>query len=153
DREIRASLGSSTQSGHWLRLAQALEGHRPAGATGIGPVWQRLAQVIPRRSLVVLLSDAFAPLDEILLALPRLRHARNEVLLLQILAPEEIEFPFRRGARFRGLEDGRELPIDPLRLRDDYLEAFRRFQDELTTQAARMHVDHQVFRTDRPVEE
>lgn len=152
DQEVRTALPPSTQSGHWLRLAKALHEHRPGGETGLGRVWQRLAERIPRRSLIVLLSDAFAPIEDVLHALRRLRHARNEVILLQILAPEEIEFPFRRGARFRGLEDGRELPIDPLRVRNDYLQAFARFQEELASHAARMHVDHQLLRTDRPVE-
>src|SRR5438132_146486 len=39
DREVRTALPPSTQSGHWLRLANALETHRPGGDTALGTVW------------------------------------------------------------------------------------------------------------------
>ena len=45
---------------------------------------------------------------------------------MQVLAPEEEEFPFRRPARFRNLENlDRALRIDPRRSRNAYLERFR----------------------------
>jgi uncharacterized protein (DUF58 family) len=153
DHEVRAALPPSTQTGQWLRLARSLEDHRPAGESSLGPFWQRLAERIPRRSMVVLISDAFAPLPEVLLGLRRFRHARHEVLLLQVVAPEEIDFPFRRGTRFRGLEDGRQITIDPQRFRADYRRAFDEFIERLRHEAGRMGVDHYLLRTDRPVAE
>ena len=43
-----------------------------------------------------------------------LRHRRHEVLLLHVIAPEEEDFPFKRPARFRNLEDrGHTLRVDP----------------------------------------
>jgi uncharacterized protein (DUF58 family) len=172
DHDVRTALPPSTQTGQWLRLAKSLEDHRPAtwgghsclpnetvsdsagrNACPTGPLWQRLAERIPRRSMVILVSDAFAPLPELLLGLRRFRHARHEVLLLQVVAPEEADFPFRHGTRFRSLEDGRQITIDPQRFRADYRRAFDEFIEKLRHESGRMGVDHYLLRTDRPVAE
>lgn len=151
--EIGASLPPSTRKGHWLRLADALEAHRPAGEAPLGALWRRAAETMPRRGLVVLVTDAFSPLDDLVEGLRRLRHARHETLLLQVLAPEEIEFPFRTGTRFKSLESDERIAVDPNRIRDEYLEAFGAFQERLAREALGIGVDVCKMRTDRPAAE
>ena len=48
------------------------------------------------------------------------------MLLFHILAPEEIEFPFKKWTQFRNLEvAGHKLLVDPQRLRKEYLQNFQ----------------------------
>ena len=69
------------------------------------------------------------------------------------LAPEEIEFPFRKWTQFRNLEVvGHKLLVDPQRLRKEYRKNFENFCKELREQAGKAHVDYHMLRTDEPVE-
>ena len=67
-----------------------------------------------RRGMVIILSDCFDQIDPLMKALQHLRHRKHEVLLLHVLAPEEIEFPFKRLTQFRNLESREQkLLVDP----------------------------------------
>ena len=95
----------------------------------LAPVWERIGA----RDLVIVLSDLF---DEGAVALAeRLAQARREVLTIQLLTVEELEFPFDGGYLFRDPETGTELLGDGVALRADFL---RRFADARTALDARL---------------
>src|SRR5438128_5669585 len=96
DQQVRATLPPHAGSKQLLRILQTLEATRPGGETGLAPLWHELANRVSRRGMIVILSDCFDKLPELMLALRDLRHRRHDVLLLHVLAAEEIEFPFRR---------------------------------------------------------
>jgi hypothetical protein len=82
-----------------------------------------------------------------------LRHRLHDVLLLHILAPDEIEFSFRRMTQFRNLEHtGQKVLLDAAQLRQEYLKNFQTFCEGLRTGARDMQIDYHQMRTDEPVE-
>jgi hypothetical protein len=86
-------------------------------------------------------------------ALRHFRFRRHEVLLFHILAPEELDFPFKKWTQFRDLEvRDHKLLVDPQTLRKEYLKNFNAFCKELREQAGRMQIDYHMMRTDEPVE-
>jgi hypothetical protein len=86
-------------------------------------------------------------------ALRSLRHRGQEILLLHVLAPDEIEFPFDRVSQFRSLEQAADQRlIDPRQVRAEYLRNFESFCRELRTQTAGMQIDYHLLRTDEPVD-
>jgi hypothetical protein len=85
-----------------------------------------------RRGLFVLFSDCFGDLDALTKALKVLRARGHDVLVFQILAPEEIHFNFRHWSSFQSLEEaGVKLNLDPAAVRDEYLSRMRTFLDKL----------------------
>ncbi len=81
-----------------------------------------------RRGLFILFSDCFSDIDELATALKIVRARGHDVLVFQVLAPEEIEFDFRRWSSFRSLENsGVRLDLDPAAVRDEYLRRMRAF--------------------------
>src|SRR5438874_1272361 len=97
DTRIRQIIPPRATAKHLLRVLQALEQTRPGGETALAPLWHELAgHQIRRRGLVVILSDCYDDQDRLLMALKHFRHRKHEVILFHVLAPEEIEFPFRR---------------------------------------------------------
>ncbi|MGE3819239.1 MAG: DUF58 domain-containing protein [Isosphaeraceae bacterium] len=138
---------------HFAVICQALERAEPAGEAPLSGVLHTLAERARRRGLVVVLSDGFDDLDALTNALRHLRHRRHEVLFLQVLAPEEEEFPFRRPGRFRSLERaGFALRVDPVALRSAYLERFRAFCEGLKERLRGMGADYHRASTARSVE-
>jgi len=153
DDQPRHTLPPHAGSKQLPRILQMLETAKPGRETSLASIWHELAERVTRRGLVVILSDCFDQLPPLLLALRNLCHRRHDVILFHILAPEEIDFPFRRMSEFRSLETpGQKLLLDPAQLRQEYLRNFAAFCQELRTKAADMRVDYHLLRTDEPVE-
>ena len=154
DTRLRQMVPAKASSKHLLRIIRTLEETRPGGETELAPIWHDLAgHQLRRRGLVVILSDCFDDVDRLVKALQHFRHKRHEVLLFHILAPEEIEFPFRRMTKFQNLEvAGHKLLVDPNRLRNEYLKNFREFCVKLKEKAGGMRIDYHLLRTDDPVD-
>ncbi len=116
-------------------------------------MWHQIADQLKRRGLVIILSDCFDQAADLLRALQHLRHRRHEVVLFHILAPEEIEFPYKKWTQFRNLEvTGHKLLVDPQRLRKEYLTNFERFCKELRDTCGKTQVDYHLLRTDEPAD-
>jgi uncharacterized protein (DUF58 family) len=153
DTKLRKVIKPKVASKHLLQLIGALEEAKPGGETSLAPLWHTIAGQVKQRSLIVILSDCFEQIDPLLRALQHFRHARHEVMLFHILAPEEIEFPFKKWTQFRNLELGsHKMLVDPQRLRKEYLKNFEAFCKDLREACGRAQVDYHLMRTDQPVE-
>jgi hypothetical protein len=70
-----------------------------------------------------------------------------------VLAPEEIEFPFKKWTQFRNLEiAGHRLLVDPNQLRKHYKQNFETFCRDLRNACGQCQVDYHLLRTDEPVD-
>ena len=153
DTQVRRLIKPRATSKHLLQVLQALEQSQPGGETALAPLWHQVAEQLKQRGLVIILSDCFEKVDALLRALQHLRHKRHEVLLFHVLAPEEMEFPFKKWTQFRNLEArDQKLLVDPLRLRKQYQENFTAFCKQLREQVGQMQIDYHPMRTDEPVE-
>jgi uncharacterized protein (DUF58 family) len=153
DTRLRSMLPPHANAKHLLQLLRSLEDTQPGGETALAPLWHQLAEKVRQRSLLILLSDCFDEVAALQRALQHFRHRRHEVILFHILAPEEIEFPFKKWTQFRSLEtSGQRLLVDPQRLRKHYRERFDQFCQELRQAAGKAQVDYHLLRTDEPVD-
>lgn len=154
DTKITNIVPPKTSSKHLLNILRTLEGVAPGGETALAPIWHNLAgQHLKRRGMVFILSDCFDNVDELARAMQHLRHRHHDVLLFHILAPEEVEFPFRNPTKFRNLEiAGQEIVADARRLREEYLKNFEAFRANLKRKADDLMIDYIMLRTDDPVD-
>lgn len=154
DTKPRAYIPPKTSSKHLLTLLKKLEETKTGGETSLGEVWDQIAgQHLKRRGLVILLSDCFDQVSSLSRALRHLRYGHHEVILFHILAPEELEFPFKNPTKFKNLEvRGHELTVDARRLREEYLKSFEEWRTQLRRTAEDLHIDYQLLRTDQPVD-
>lgn len=153
DTQVRTMLPPRASSKHLLYLLDALEKTTPGGETSMGPIWHELAGQIKRRGMVIILSDCFDRIELLLRALRHFRFKRHEVILFHILAPEEIEFPFKKWTQFRNLEvRDHKLLVDPQRLRKEYLQNFNAFCTQLKDKVGQMQIDYHQMRTDEPID-
>ena len=95
----------------------------------------QIRSVIPRmrrRGLFVLFSDCFGDLDELATSLRVVRAHGHDVVVMHVLAPEEIHFDFRHWSTFQSLESsGVRMSLDPAAIRDGYLRKMRAFLERL----------------------
>jgi uncharacterized protein (DUF58 family) len=154
-----AVLNESEQ--HWLpphagtqqlsRIVDVLERATPQGASDIGASMRAIADRLERRALVIVLSDLFTPSKSIRQGLARLRHDRHEVIAMRILNRNELEFPFRRFARFRGMEGETSILTETTLARQVYQQNFRRHEHELKDAFHSLGSELATFTTEKPL--
>ncbi len=153
DSKIRDQLKASSNRDVFRQMAHVLEQTTPGDDTSLGAVVEKVLPTFKRRSLVILISDCFDSLQALEAAFQRCRHARHELVVFQIAAPEEIEFPFERPTQFRNLENvDHRLLVDPARLRKEYLRQYGEFSEGLKKICGSMAIDHRVVKTSDPLQ-
>lgn len=151
DTKVRDRFDPSANAQNFQRLTKMLEARRTGGETSLASVFEQILPSIKRRSLIVILSDCFDRIAPLATALKLFRHARHEVILFHIVAPEEEEFPFSRPTLFRNLEvPGHRKLVDPHQLRTHYLQQYREFCEELVRCCRTVGVDYQKLLTSEP---
>jgi hypothetical protein len=117
DNEIRANVAPSSNASHLRSLLQVMEDVHPVAKTATGPIFHELAERFRKRGVVLILSDLFDEVGSLMAGLKHFAHRRHDVILLHVLDPAELEFPFRSPTMFHGLEQYPELLADPRSLR------------------------------------
>lgn len=132
----------------FVRLLEA----RSSGREGsLAKVLAEMLPTLKRRSLVWLMTDGFDDPTALGAALKLFRGAGHDLVFLQIAAPEEETFPFRRPTLFRNLEQLAEhRPVDPLQVRQSYLDRYRAFCESLKRDCAAAGIDHVKLVTNEP---
>jgi uncharacterized protein (DUF58 family) len=152
DSAVRERVPPSTSAAVLSWLGEAMERTRPASKTGLGQVLASIAESIPRRGLVILISDLFAPREEIAAGLEGIALRGHDLMVFHVLEETELSFPFEGNTLFKGLEDYPEVTADPRSLRDAYLEAAGKFLDEVERICSGLGIDYRLTHTAEPLE-
>ena len=144
DEKIRAEAPISQSRSHLQDLVGVLAQQSGKDATDIGEVLGRVSDRLKRRCLIVLLTDLFDDKDGLVHGLRRLRHAGHDVLVLHVMDPDELNFPFTRMTLFEGLEEYPDQLADPEAVREAYLVEIREFMRELRRDFRNSGIQYQL---------
>jgi len=137
------------RANHLARVLNVLASVDAAGESALDEVLNELCGRLKRRGLVVLLSDCFGDVAKLKHVLEQFRLRGHDVLIFQILAPEELTFPFTREAAFQDLESPRRMQVNPNAVRKQYLQEFQTFMDDLRQAVADIGGDLVTISTDQ----
>jgi len=133
------------------RLVDLLERAAPRGESSIATAMHEAAERLGRRSLVIVISDLFAPIAALREGLAHLRHDRHEVLVLRVLDSDELTFPFKNWSRFRGLEGERPQLCESAMIRKTYLRNFADHTRSIDESLRSIRIESHTFVTDQPL--
>ena len=133
------------------RVIDQLERTDPRGQSNLPQAVQEVADRLGRRALVIIVSDLFTPIQQVREAFARLNYERHETIVIQVIDPDEQQFPFRNWSRFRGLEGEPAMLAEPAMVRKAYLENFRHHQQQLAESYRAMRIEQHQYTTDRPL--
>lgn len=150
DTGIAANLPPRQGSMHLAALMEQLEQARPGGETSLADVLDGIAERIPRRSLVIVLSDLFDDAERVVQALKHFRHRKHEVIVFHVLDPAERTFPFEDISAIEDMETGRVVHSDPQAFRRAYLQSLQRFLTVVRTGCGEAAMDYVVAETNAP---
>lgn len=162
DERVHTLINPRSTATHLRLLLGTLE-HligRPAASerTAAASVLASVAERIARRSLVVVITDLFENIgqhDELLRALRHLRYRGHEVLVFHTLETQtERRFRFPDvPMRFRDLETGEEITLQPAQLRENYTEAARAFSEGFRRRCLEQQIDFVEVDTSAPYDD
>jgi uncharacterized protein (DUF58 family) len=127
--EIRTLVSRASARGQWRRIVTTLSGQPVEESTNIAKVADQVISKVTNRALFILISDLFDDREAIRQALARFKHRGHDVIILNTLDRQEMEFDFTQPAPFEGLEAEGRLRIDPRALRQGYLDVLRAHLD------------------------
>ena len=112
----------------------------------------KIAEIINRRSILVVISDLYEEPAEVANALSLLRHNGNDVIVFHVLDKAETEFPFEDPANFLDVESGDKIPVVPETLREQYLALMNEHLTELNERLVRNGIDYCRLDTSLPLD-
>ncbi len=112
----------------------------------------KVAEMMRRRSILVLISDLYEDPDTVVRALSKLRHKGNDIIVFHVLDPAEIDFPFDEAAHFEDLESGERIPVVPETLGDQYRALMNEHMATLSDRLIANGIDYCRFVTSKPLD-
>jgi uncharacterized protein (DUF58 family) len=110
DDGVRSMVPPRARRGQWRRLIASLDEGGAGRASSAPEALEQAARLVPRRGLVVLVSDLLMEPARVELAIRSLRAAGHDVAVMHVMDPAERELPPSGDAVFVDPESGVELP-------------------------------------------
>jgi uncharacterized protein (DUF58 family) len=126
-------LPARNRHGHLRQLMLALEREPEGRETNLGEPLKCVAELARKRGLIVLISDLLAPVIELERNLGRLTAAGHEVVIFQILDPNELAFDFTAATLFQDIESEKDFYLDPAAVRSEYQSRLQSHTDGVET--------------------
>jgi len=147
DESIRSVVPTRSKRNHLQAVIESLHNSTPRDKTNLLKILQSVAESQPRRGMMVLISDMFTDLPNLIKGLRLLRQRGHDVLVLHVMDDDELDFPFSGATRFEGMETAEAINCNPRALREGYIEAVDEFLNEVRRKCAGHTIDYALVRT------
>ncbi len=153
DHAIRDQVPAASSPAQLQSLIELIERQRPDHTTDMKMLPAQLADRLRHRGLIILISDLLADADEIVSGLQQLRRGRQDLIVLQVLDDDELNFPFENNTLFEGLEaPDLRLLADPQSLRAAYLRIVGDFVTRVRASCVNNRIDYRLISTRDPLD-
>ncbi len=153
DERPRTFLAPCAQKAHLWNIIEVLENLQPKGSTSVTAALSQIAERFSGRGLIVLLSDCLDFKGQFTSMARILRKQRQRMVVIQVLDPDELTFPFQELCLFESMENEGEIEADPRGMKQQYLLEMKRFCDDLRLELEDGGVDFAQVQTDWPIEQ
>jgi len=151
DETVREHRPSSSRPGHVQSVLHAIDRAEPGTGTQYGAPFERFHEYQKGRGLVTMISDFYFDPDAMLEAIQPLAYQGQDVLLLQVLDPQELEPRLRESALMEDMETKERMEVSPSFMHARYRERIRAHIDALEKSAMRAGADYFFCDTSRPL--
>jgi uncharacterized protein (DUF58 family) len=150
--KIRMRVPIRSKRNHIHSVIDSLDTQSPSDKTDMYAVMREIAETVPRRGMIMLISDLLGDIEGTIKGLKLLRQRGHDVLVFHVLDDDELDFEFNGAVRFDGLESDDFLNCNPRALREGYLTALNEFLTNIRRQCASNAVDYALIRTSDPLD-
>ena len=147
DERIVEMVPASARPGHLRALLVALDRLKPGARTDVSKPLHELAESLSKRGMVVLISDLLDNPDAVIRGVKHFQYHGTDVIVFQVLDPDEIDFPFERTSRFEDLETSEEVMAAPGLVRQHYVAQMGGLINRYRRELGSSGIDYQLMRT------
>ena len=137
---------------HLSIVLQTIARATPNGQGTLDAPLRQIAEHARRRQIVIIISDLYDEPERVVRAVARLRNRGNDLIVLQVLDPAELDLPFDDAANFEDMETGEAIPVVPSLLRDQYRTLMREHTATLARLMREERIDYALFNTSQPLD-
>lgn len=153
DDDVQEYLPRSDNQDNLFKIMNRLASFEPTRETKIANVLHGMANQIRRKGIVIVISDFFDDEETMIEGIQHLRFSGHEVIVMQVLDPYEIDFPFTGMVQFEGLENIPRIQTRPSQIKKTYHREFEAFRQRLRDACDRNQCHFVEARTDQPLDE
>jgi uncharacterized protein (DUF58 family) len=147
DETVNSFIPPGSKTSHLTSMIAELAKAKPSGKTDGGASFERVAEIVRSRGIVMIFSDLMCDDAALRRGLRALRFRGHDVVLFHVLDPAEVGFDFDDAMILEDLEDGRELTVDPNGIRAHYRQLVESYREELRRDCASMRIDYVPLET------
>jgi uncharacterized protein (DUF58 family) len=143
---------SLSRTGHLRTVLGVIERLQAKQGTAISDQLHRVAELLNRRGIIILISDLYDDPQKITEGLEHLRFLGNEVIVFHLLDRREIDFDFNEPVVLEDCETEEQLHVQPETLRDEYLRIINAHIATIREGASGNRVDYELLKTSEPLD-
>lgn len=153
DSEMRDYAPRTDSKANIHSIMSRLAAFQGQKSTHIASVLHDIARQVRRKGIVILISDCLDDEQRTLEGIQHLRFVGHEVILLHLLDPYELDFPFQGLVEFQGLESTGVLQTRPADIRKSYQNELKAFLTRLREGCERNQCHYLQVNTQHPLDE
>ncbi len=151
DKIQRMLPPKSSQSYLQIILKELKDIEAGQSETAVSETLHVMAEKINRRGLIILLTEfLYEEPEKILQGLKHFRHYGHEMLVFNILDPNDRLFNFSDDATFVDMESGEKIKTQPYFLQERYRTRVNEFYEQLQRESLNFGIDFQNIMTTEP---
>lgn len=151
--EILDYLAARFRPGHMGRIIASLDRNTEGKETDLRKPLSQLARTVNRRGLVVLISDMLADVESLKDNLGYLKSRGHDILVLRVLDPAEVDYPFENANMVRDMESGRDIYVEPAEARQRYQQNFAAHEAQIEETCQKLGAEYSRMLTSSPIED
>lgn len=145
---VPAKLGAK----HFHQILVELSRPATGKGTDIEAPLRQVTSLVPRRGLVILMSDLLASPAMLKTQFAALRARGHEVVLLRTIDPAELDFGLSEPAMVVDAETGRQIYVDPAAAKSKYTQRFNEHRRSIESICESTGVGYYELLTDKPLD-
>lgn len=153
DEDVRDHRPPSSRPGHLQGVLHAIDRAEPGTGTDLTVPIERFREFEKGRGLVAVISDFYCDPESLLQGVRPLAYQGQDVVLFQLLDPEELRPELRESALLEDMESGDTIEVSPSFMRARYREKIDAHISELKHQATGAGADHVLVDVTHPLDE
>jgi len=151
--ETFLDIPARRNAAHLGNIFDGLGKLKSKGETALVPALHALAERIPQRGLVLIFSDFFTSVDQLLQCFQHLRFRKHDLAVFHLLDRAELKFDFTHPTRFVDMENQSTTLAEPEIMRARYFEELNRYLNEIKTGCREFKTEYRRVVTDEDYEQ
>lgn len=140
--EFHREIPPKRSATHLSTVLDELGTVEPSGETGLAESLHEIAERVPQRAMVVIISDLFIDPEVVRNCFEHLRFRKHDVAVFHLIEQNELDFEFDRPIRFVDMEGGEPILADPTIIGVQYRRALETYLESMNEVIRSTEIDY-----------